>query len=69
MCCFKTNNVILFLSFFSDFTEQLANLSLSMIDERMLMLDDIMYQAGNMTEVFNNYAMNLSGIHDNIGMC
>ena len=40
-----------------------------MIDERMLMLDDIMYQAGNMTEVFNNYAMNLSGIHDNIGMC
>ena len=69
MCCFKTNNVILFLSFFSDFTEQLANLSLSMINERMLMLDDIMYQAGNMTEVFNNDAMNLSGIHNNIGVC
>ena len=60
--------LICFFSLLSDFTEQLANLSLSMINERMLILDDIMYQAGNLTETFNDDAMNLSSTHRNIGM-
>ena len=61
--------LICFFILFLDFTEQLANLSLSMIDGRLSALDDIMYQAGNLTETFNDDAMNLSSIHQNIGMC
>ena len=52
-----------------DFTEQLTNLSLSMIDGRLSALDDIMYHTGNLTETFNADAMNLSSIHQNIGTC
>ena len=57
------------LCIFLEFTGQLANLSLSMIDGRLSTLDDIMYQAGNLTEVFNNDVMSLTSIHHNIGKC